>query len=582
MSRPSDTVIEISGGSGKQAWRLRYGTLASVGRTMAQPQLALAEAHRAWFSHAGWLRLIDTEKGIVIGRWHFPGEIARLTPKGSKVEVETQDRASESHVFRRTQLFDPAAPAVPYWPNGWLMLYRTPETEATAGWRVAGPGTKVAPEEARKIIPELEEAVRRDPWSPWFGIILGKLLRDIGDPGAKQPFEKAVQVPTTDFTELLSISGYVERVGEHEIAKIAFERGYRDFWERGNDPRMIGALIGKLILYSPWLREELGKDSPQHREIIERTYELVPYCEAAWLAWRRYADYLEENGSPAEARVWRARAAEAEVNSWVFADVAEHRRALLDRSLLLILAALLAVIVYGLILRARYGPQRRLDLAAQKQPGKSRRRFSLFHTHYWSRRERVAFFIIVFVAWYGTGLATQAVQTVLRVAAIPIQMAMGSFAGPVTAWHLETRLPATSDRDLLLAISYQQSGENEKAERLYRRLPQFAEGWNNLGVLLKNAGKDQEARQAFERGLELDPQLAEAALNLGQPPRTMWTEFHQKYLPGRAMLAPPLIARVRATFWGGSWAKVCLRALAGPFAGERLVGSFFMLGKLVG
>ncbi len=581
MTRPSETVIEISGGSGKQAWRLRYGTTMNWAGLVG-PQLALGEGHRAWLSHAGWLRLIDTEKGIVIRRWHFPGEIVRLTPKGSKVELETQDRASQLQVFKRTQLFEPGAPVVPYWPNGWMQLYRTPEIEATGAWRVTGPGTKVAPEEAKKMLPELEEAVRRDPCSPWFGIILGKLLHDLGDPGTRHAFEKAVQAPTTDFTEMLSISAYLEKLGEHDAAKTAFERGYRDFWERGNDPRMVMTLLGKLYLYNPWSPEEVGKDSPQHREIIERTYELFPYCEAAWLAWQQYSDYLAKAGSPAEARVWRARAEEAKANSWSFVGRQGLFGMLFDRLLLLLFATTMAVLIYVLVLRARYQPQRRLDLAAQKPSGRSWRSFSLLYTEYWAPRERVLFFLIVFVGWYVLGLATQSVQTILRVAAIPIQMAMGSFAGPVTAWELETRLPVTPERDLLLAISYQQSGESDKAERLYRRLPQFAESWNNLGVLLKSAGKDREARQAFERARELDPQLAEAALNLGQAPRTMWTEFHQKYLLGRPMLALPNIERFGATFLGGSLTKVYVRALAGPFAGERWITFFSWVGKLAG
>ena len=103
---------------------------------------------------------------------------------------------------------------------------------------------------------------------------------------------------------------------------------------------------------------------------------------------------------------------------------------------------------------------------------------------------------------------------------------MGSLAGPVTVWHLENRLSPTPERDLLLATAYQQDGANDKAERLYRTLPDFAESWNNLGVLLRSARKEQQAQQAFEKALELDPGMAEAGLNLGRPPQGIWAEQH--------------------------------------------------------
>jgi len=129
----------------------------------------------------------------------------------------------------------------------------------------------------------------------------------------------------------------------------------------------------------------------------------------------------------------------------------------------------------------------------------------------------------------------------------------------------------------LLAIAHQQSGELEQAERLYRSLPDLSESWNNLGVILKNGGKDQEARQAFDRALQLDPGLAEAALNVGRPPAGLWTELHQQYLPGRPMMAPPRRTQVLRAYVGMSLGSLYLRAWAGPFVrGVRLLDIFFL------
>src|SRR5207249_1272951 len=68
MSRPSADLIEIRGGAGPASWVLHYGDSGDHGYGDPKPQFVLGSQNRAWFSHAGWLRLIDTDQGVVIGR----------------------------------------------------------------------------------------------------------------------------------------------------------------------------------------------------------------------------------------------------------------------------------------------------------------------------------------------------------------------------------------------------------------------------------------------------------------------------------------------------------------------------------
>jgi tetratricopeptide (TPR) repeat protein len=530
--------------------------------------LVVGQGNRAWFSHGGWLRLIDTEKGVVIGRWHFPGQIAGLTPEGTRVQVETEEQTGiEKQVLGRKLELDPSAPQIPYWPTNNLWLYRVPQREAKLLPPFWAPTKgKVTAEEAKKLVPELEEDVRRDPLTPWFRVALAKALRDLGDPRATAVFGQAIETPATDFTELLPISGYLDSIAENELARAAFERGYQDFWQRGNDPRVLWALIYILVLYQRQRGGGWGNPATPHgRESIERTYRVVPYGEAAELAWRVYADYLSAHGSTQEAQLWRARAADAEENGFA-SYFRSSGLAAVDPALLLALGSALAAVLYALVLYARYSPQSRLDLASHKQATGISRVAAIFNAHYWSRQERIAFFTIVLVGWFSIGLVGQYVAAILRRASLPISAVAGTYAGPITIDCFEHHLPPTPERDLLLAIAYQQDGQLEKAERFYRNLPQFAEGWNNLGVILKEAGKDQEARAAFEKALALDPKMAEAALNLGRPPSDFWTEQHQKYLPGRPMIAPPRGPEFDAALLGGSPARVYLKALAGPFS----------------
>ena len=212
MNRPSKTLVEITGGSGPQSWQLRYGTHDSYNK-----QLVAAGESRAWFSHGSWLRLIDTKKGVVIGRWHFPGVIVALGPTENQVDVEVENKLND-RVFHRTfTSFPSAGEVVPHWPTGDLLLNRVPITELDwsrdesavggASWSFTSPlseAWKIPPEgEVKELLGSLEEAVGRDPTAPALRIALWRVLREVEDPRAPAVLEEALEVSTTDFTEML-------------------------------------------------------------------------------------------------------------------------------------------------------------------------------------------------------------------------------------------------------------------------------------------------------------------------------------------------------------------------------------------
>jgi Flp pilus assembly protein TadD len=57
--------------------------------------------------------------------------------------------------------------------------------------------------------------------------------------------------------------------------------------------------------------------------------------------------------------------------------------------------------------------------------------------------------------------------------------------------------------------------EQKEALRLQ---PNDADGWNNLGMEQVMAGSTTDARQAFNRALQIDPAHAEARANLQRLP----------------------------------------------------------------
>src|SRR5262249_15362874 len=83
------TIAVITGGDGAKRWTLRYGSVNGSKPYAETPSLINVAGGRAWFANGGWLRLIDTNEGRVLGRWHVSESIVRMTPMAVAVEIES-------------------------------------------------------------------------------------------------------------------------------------------------------------------------------------------------------------------------------------------------------------------------------------------------------------------------------------------------------------------------------------------------------------------------------------------------------------------------------------------------------------
>jgi hypothetical protein len=524
--------VEITGGSGASAWRLIYGNPL----IMRIPQELVVSGDVAYFSHGPFLRQIDTRRGIVTGRWLFPWEIAHITPESGKVRVEIAHSNDLAHSFRETIHLDPANPRIPNWPFvgvPWLVQGFLPlnlaETEATAQWNVGltpatcGSGS-ASPNQV--AIQELAEMVRRDPLSPYFRVALGCLKASAGDSSAAGILREAVNLPSADYWELFHIAALLP---QKDLARQAYESGYRQYLDRGFDPRLNRQ-------YNLYPASTAGKDGPQAMDLI---YRLTPYGR---LQWKDYARYWGEQGDAnwsqlwkvwAQDPVWKARAEDPRAINLLFPLGYYDSRLWL--STFLLVTSWVLLLAYLIVVYWRYRPQRWQDRATNA--GWTCKPFvTLFHLEYSDHRERAAALALLLAPWLAFGCLAVLQEHLVVSDGLPLR---GSLAGPETAWYLENRFPPSQQRDLLLALSCQQSGENGKAERLYRELPKFAESWNNLGVLLQSQGKTAEARNAFESALKANPALAEAELNLRGDAKDFWTTQYKRLFPGRPMLAFP-------------------------------------------
>ncbi len=535
-------------GDSPVGWTISYGTYDWL-----RPQLVVAGPERAYFAHGKVLRLIDTDLGLVLRRWIVSDQIVSVDADSQtvRVDIQVRDRGERSlqtvvlgPEYREPPWIEDLSAVVLLELEVGLLLRDLPQGRIELGSEgargLAGERVAVA-----------REAVLRDPLSPWLRIALGYLLMELGDSEDERVVREAIGLPSASFVELFGISGFLEGLPRPDLAGEAFDAGYRKFLEAGNDPRLADSW-GFYLLRGP----RRNPDLPEDRDAwIDRLYRLSPRENWAHLAWRYWADVLAEEGNAEEAAVWRVRSEESEAASVGAIDLWD------DRLRLGVLAGMLAMVLYYVALQLRYWPERRLSNVATRK-----RRFihlPSLGAHSWDVQDRTALLLILLLTWIVAGSSGVVQEGLLRYwRAAPY--GVGTLASPLSTGLLEGRFPETPERDLLLALAYQQGGRTEEAERLYRRLPATSEGWNNLGVLLSEGGRSDEAREAYQAALGIAPELPEAIYNLGRGSSDFWTQTYEQYVPGRPMLAIPSERRLYdASFGIRAHAG---RVLTGPFS----------------
>lgn len=544
-------LLELSGGGG--AWHIQYGTQ----RRPAEFKILAGPGSIAYFSHYNWLRRIDTDKGVVTGRWMFPGQqITSLQWINSHLQIEVSSVGNPNGPISRTYNFDPGNPQIPVANQVYSDASRAEGLRAFVRSRV------IKASDAEEILPELENAVRRDPFSPWLRIALGRFYLALGRQESARTFAEGVRTESAHFSELLDIANRLEEYNEHPAAQLAFERGYAEFWRQGQDPRLVSALlVPGLITASPAVQ----------RELANRAYATGPWVEGAAEAWEFYGKSLTAGRDSKEGALWLERAKEARNNGLLVSGNDRYFEAL--AASLVTSTFLAAALLYIVVLFSRYRPQRRARFAAERAAGVAKPGFC--NVEYWRRSERLAFLSIVAIAWIAEGVAGSS----LRASAghsfgYFYELRDGSLFGSSTHHSLETRVAKSPERDLLLAIAYQRDGQSERAMELYQSLPQFAESWNNLGVLLKNSGDIPASRAAFEHALQLRPDFPEAEWNLGEPARGEWVKYHEEYAADKPMTTVPSRAQVLKAYGirenSVEWATV----LKGPLEKDDDVNNF--------
>jgi len=449
----TNNFIEVTS-SAPNKWVLQYSRVEFAG---FQPNsfdpdeahLVISGSDRAFFSHGCWMRWIDTKRGIVIGRWRFPGEITNMVVEGSILKVQVTDKYDDHHAFTQIVDFDPRNPATPPGVAQMLILLRIPAVEflhpffspyLPKGISNSGFYTLQkfpTPAQSKALIPQLESVVRHDSLSPWLQILYAVTLAHADDPRAAAALDRALKTPS-DYTEWLPISAFLEKFSTSSAADAAFELGYSDLIRRGIDPRLFGGIIQRLLLYPVDFNEA---NPTRRRVLVEHVYRLNPYTESSALAWTSFA---RAAATPEERNLWRERAAKSSANTpHVFADFAHQ----LDLGLLFCGASLYLTPLFLIISYVRHRPQRRADLRRLKENcAPFWKRLTLLNVQYWSMSQRIGIVLITLLSTFVVGTLKQASVGITREGVLPMSVVSGDYSGPVAQWFLQNKLPDVPER----------------------------------------------------------------------------------------------------------------------------------------
>lgn len=95
-----------------------------------------------------------------------------------------------------------------------------------------------------------------------------------------------------------------------------------------------------------------------------------------------------------------------------------------------------------------------------------------------------------------------------------IAMTRGVYAEALDFLYKATVLyPDNKDYTYSLGVALQETGHTEEAIRTYEKIADLPESQNNLGNLYRTLGELEKAETAFDKALQLDPQMTWAMLN---------------------------------------------------------------------
>lgn len=414
----------------------------------AQPLAPVKLGTRTFYAiGADLVEWSDAEHALV-ARVRMPARIVALTPSSDALILTLAVRDPSRD--RATLVYRPDAPKPGrgYWTGGYGEALRTMREARTiaSGFDPDRGDLDVAHRDA--AIAALAARERVDRTNPFLAAVRGQLLLRGGKrEEAQAAFVAAVELRAAVFDDVLRLSSLLEDEGFPELAQRAFDRGFAGLVAAGLRPEQLRTQLSVLILLGVPRRALAAAIAAGNVErvdlMMERVARVAPHVEGGPAAFGDLATWMHTKGREDLAAKWRARAdaAAASPPNAVRALVRRIDRMVPQIAGAAVVAPLVAFVIGARRAARRHDPRRRVvtDLLS-------------------------AFAVIVALMVYATVSAAWT-DALARHAAAPTALMDDGVASPDVARYLEHQLPASDERNALLAYVRSESSATASGGR---------------------------------------------------------------------------------------------------------------------
>lgn len=407
-------------------------------------------------------------------------------------------------------------------------------------------------EKLERIRKEFLKATEADTTNPWYYIYLGLISDNLEKRVyADIYYKKALDTSGLVFYDYFQISTLYEYLDKRNLADIAFEKGIQDFLGRGYTPEQLTS-VQSVLNYANWLIPSINKlkDKDVDRTVllIERFYKLSPFKEGNFNMLNGTVKYLINKGRLMEAKEWQVKAD----NSRGFFFPGDYSIIMADIALNLLLASVISFVLFFFVFFLR-------DIALFLEDKKHNNTdfTEFFKRRYISKYTILSFVLLYLFSLVALGFASNTIGVVSKMVKEPPTINSGTWGNYATVKYFSKGLGNVPEKNLFLAIAYQQLKDYDTAEKLYKSMNN-PESHNNLATLYMRSGKKQQALSELDKALSMDKYMIEARYNrsLLNPEKKLETrnskvEMYRAYAPNLPMIALPEEKYYRNAFYSG-------------------------------
>lgn len=492
--------------------------------------------------------------GRVLRRLLLPGRCVELVSRDGQVAVTARGGeysclmgwCSADTRWQETTRIEPGEGTVPFflvhpfyfagWPRRQARILedRLPEDVDDGPW----PPDEIRPL-LEEVASELGALARMDPTNPWYHFERGEILEDLGrEREAREAYEAVLEHhgPAHDF-DLLRMAWSLDRK-DPELADRAFERAMTFLLGSGYEPELSTALMSMAFYVTFPSNEPFDLDDDEDwvaaSRLGDRLHDFAPECEGIAYFHRRMREQARLRGDVEAAATWHERYERSEHHALITTPTPPTASGL---ALNLFFAVMIAFLALALIKVARTLSS---GFEGERPPWWIR-----FNPLARITRAELAGLVLVFPLMLLANVVTSLEVAVMGTVASSSDAVLdGSLGHPEARAYLRGTTGGQA-LGFMKALGLQQSGKLDEAAGIYAAIDRYPEAGVNLAVIRSAQGDDEEARRLWEQALSEDPDLAEAAYNLGREARSSRVDRARRYGLEEPLLAMPPPALIR-------------------------------------